>query len=127
MITKEKKQLQVSIFFTNFANCFLLCTVENFVMADYDSVVAGILTKIRVLKRENARLQEELDLLTKRCDELQQATENQYILTNNLTEHTNKQQLGNTLETKGDPTDIKQRINQLIKTIDESLALLAES
>ena len=43
---------------------------------------------------------------------------------NNLTEQNKILKLGNALAQKGDSTEIKLKINQLIKDIDKSLSLL---
>ena len=46
---------------------------------------------------------------------------------NNLKEQINILKLGNTLAQKGDTVEIKLRINQLIRSIDKSLALINKS
>lgn len=94
-------------------------------MSDFDTVIAGILNKVRLLQDERERLRTELERQKERCDELQKALDNQQITLTNLKEQHQIINPGNTLVLKGDPTEIKHQIAQLIQTIDKSLKLLS--
>ena len=62
--------------------------------------------------------------MTEQCRKLQEQVNNQNITINNLKEQINILKLGNTLTQKGDSVEIKLKINQLIRSIDKSLALI---
>ena len=65
--------------------------------------------------------------MTEQCRKLQEQVNNQNITINNLKEQINILKLGNTLTQKGDSVEIKLKINQLIRSIDKSLALINKS
>lgn len=96
-------------------------------MSDFDAVIAGIRNKVGMLIKERERLLTELERQKARCDELQKALENQHISITNLQEQTQITNPGNTLVLKGDSTEIKHQIAQLIQTIDDSLKLLTDT
>jgi len=94
-------------------------------MSDFDTVIAGIQNKVRKLMDERRSLQTELEQQKEHCRALQEALENQNIILTNLKAQSQTTNQGNTLAPKGDSTEIKSKINQLIQTIDESLTLLS--
>ena len=96
-------------------------------MFDFETTVAEIEWKVRKLVEENGRLRVEVEEPAERCRELQEQVNNQNITINNLKEQNNILKLGNTLAQKGDTVEIKLRINQLIRSIDKSLALINKS
>jgi predicted RNase H-like nuclease (RuvC/YqgF family) len=96
-------------------------------MFDFETTVAEIEWKVRKLVEENGRLRVEVEESAERCRELQEQVNNQNITINNLKEQNNILKLGNTLAQKGDTVEIKLRINQLIRSIDKSLALINKS
>ena len=93
-------------------------------MFDFEAIVVEIERKVRKLAGENQRLRLEAEKANDRCKQLQEQLDNQNIVINNLKEQNNKLKLGNTLTQKGDSVEIKLKINQLIRSIDKSLALI---
>ena len=96
-------------------------------MFDFETTVAEIEWKVRRLMDENERLHAEVEESAGRCRELQEQVNSQNITINNLKEQNNILKLGNTLAQKGDAVEIKLKINQLIRNIDKSLALINKS
>ena len=96
-------------------------------MFDYETTVAEIERKVRRLIEENDRLRASELNWAERCKELQGQIDNNNIIINNLKEQNNILKLGNTLSQKGDSAEIKLKINQLIRSIDKSLALINKS
>ena len=96
-------------------------------MFDFETTVAEIECKVRKLVGENGRLRAEVEELARLCGELQEQVDSQNITINNLKEQNNILKLGNTLTQKGDSVEIKLKINQLIRSIDKSLALINKS
>lgn len=76
--------------------------------------------------RENARLRDKIVDLDRKGEEMQKAIKDKDILINNLTEQNKILKLGNALTQKGDSTEIKLKINQLIRDIDKSLSLMTK-
>ena len=93
-------------------------------MFDYETMLAGIEYKVNQLMEENKELKESLMRQTERQEEQKEIIKNLNISLNNLKEENKILKLRNTLEEKGDSTEIKLKINQLIRTIDRSLSLL---
>ena len=93
-------------------------------MFDFEAIVVEIERKVRKLAGENQRLRLEVEKANDRCKQLQEQLDNQNIVINNLKEQNNKLKLGNTLTQKGDSVEIRLKINQLIRSIDKSLALI---
>ena len=87
-------------------------------------MLAGIEYKVNQLMEENKELKESLMRQTERQEEQKEIIKNLNISLNNLKEENKILKLRNTLEEKGDSTEIKLKINQLIRTIDRSLSLL---
>lgn len=96
-------------------------------MLDFETTVAEIEWKVRKMIEENDRLRAGEADLTEQCRKLQEQVNNQNITINNLKEQINILKLGNTLTQKGDSVEIKLKINQLIRSIDKSLALINKS
>lgn|SRR5574344_1687919 len=93
-------------------------------MFDFKTTLAGIDYKVRQLIEENKQLKANALNQIERQEKLKETIETQDILINNLKEQIKILKLRNTLETKGDSSEIKLKINQLIRTIDKSLSLL---
>jgi hypothetical protein len=93
-------------------------------MFDYETKLAGIEYKVNQVIDENKELKESLLRQTERQEEQKENIKNLNISLNNLKEENKILKLRNTLEEKGDSTEIKLKINQLIRTIDRSLSLL---
>ena len=93
-------------------------------MFDFEAIVVEIEMKVRKLIGENRRLRVEAEEANERCRQLQEQVDKQNIVINNLKEQNNNLKLGNTLTQKGDSVEIKLKINQLIRSIDKSLALI---
>lgn len=93
-------------------------------MFDYEATLTGIEFKVRKLIEENERLRREVESLNDSQEALKETIENKNIEINNLKEETKVLKLRNALTEKGDSAEMKLKINQLIRTIDKSLALL---
>ena len=78
------------------------------------------------LIEDNEKLRQQVVQLSTEKQDLQKACDNQNILINNLKEQTKILKLGNALTQKGDSAEIKLKINQIIRGIDKSLALLTK-
>ena len=96
-------------------------------MFDFETTVVEIELKVRKLIEENRLLRVEMEKSDRQCRELQEQVDKQNILINNLKEQNNNLKLGNTLTQKGDSVEIRLKINQLIRSIDKSLALINKS
>ncbi len=95
-------------------------------MLDLETTVSGIEYKVRKLIEDNEKLRQQVERLSTEKQDLQKACDNQNILINNLKEQTKILKLGNALTQKGDSAEIKLKINQIIRGIDKSLALLTK-
>ena len=93
-------------------------------MNDLENTLTGIEEKVRVIIGQRNALMEDLGRMRATCKELEETIEKQHIIINNLEEKNNFLKLRNTLTQKGDSTEIKLKINQLIRNIDRSLELL---
>ena len=93
-------------------------------MSNYETTLEAIEYKIRKLIVENEHMHHEIHNLKEQIDVLKEANEDKDILINNLKEESKILKIRNTLNEKGDSTEIKLKINQLIRTIDKSLVLL---
>lgn len=96
-------------------------------MSDFDAVITGIHNKVRMLQEERNSLRTELKRQKELCHELQEALDQQNITITNLKEQNQSINLGNTLVMKGDSTEIKHKIAEMLQTIDEALALLSNT
>lgn len=96
-------------------------------MMDFETTVAEIEGKVRRMIEENGRLRAAEADSAEQCRKLQEQVKSQDIIINNLREQINILKLGNTLTQKGDSVEIKLKINQLIRSIDKSLALINKS
>lgn len=95
-------------------------------MLDLETTVSGIEYKVRKLIEDNEKLRQQVVQLSTEKQDLQKACDNQNILINNLKEQTKILKLGNALTQKGDSAEIKLKINQIIRSIDKSLAILTK-
>ena len=93
-------------------------------MFDFEISVTGIEFKVRQLADEVARLRNLVLEKEDVCRELKEALNNKEIIINNLKEENKLIKLGNKLTEKGDSSEIKLKINQMIRTIDRSLDIL---
>ena len=76
-------------------------------MFDFEAIVVEIEMKVRKLIGENRRLRVEAEEANERCRQLQEQVDKQ--------------------TQKGDSVEIRLKINQLIRSIDKSLALINKS
>lgn len=95
-------------------------------MHHLEATIASIEQKVGKLIDENKRLQIQVIKMQKENEKLQKENENNIILINNLQEKNKILKLGNALTQKGDSAEIKLKINQLIRSIDKSLASLTK-
>ncbi|MBQ3579570.1 MAG: hypothetical protein II975_01020 [Bacteroidales bacterium] len=95
-------------------------------MSEVEDLLERIERRAEALVRENARLRGKIGDLDRKREEMQKAIKDKDILINNLTEQNKILKLGNALTQKGDSTEIKLKINQLIRDIDKSLSLMTK-
>ena len=95
-------------------------------MSEVEDLLERIEKRAEALVRENARLRDKIGDLDRKGEEMQKAIKDKDILINNLTEQNKILKLGNALTQKGDSTEIKLKINQLIRDIDKSLSLMTK-
>lgn len=93
-------------------------------MFDFETSVTGIEFKVRQLADEVARLRMLVSKKEDECRELKEALNDKEKLINNLKEENKLIRLGNKLTEKGDCSEIKLKINQMIRTIDRSLEIM---
>ena len=93
-------------------------------MFDFETSVTGIEFKVRQLADEVNRLRALVSEKEDECRELKEAINDKEILINNLKEQNKLIKLGNKLTEKGDCSEIKLKINQMIRTIDRSLEIM---
>lgn len=93
-------------------------------MIDFENTVTGIEQKVWMLLEEIDRLRTVEAKLTEERRQLQEEVKIQNITINNLKEDNKILKLGNALTQKGDSAEIKLKINQLIRNIDKSLAII---
>ena len=96
-------------------------------MFDFETTVSGIEHKVRQLADEVVRLRSELLDSQDRCRELEKAINDKDISINILKEENKIIKLGNRLTENGDGTELKLKINQMIRAIDKSLEILKTS
>ncbi|MBP5541552.1 MAG: hypothetical protein J6X88_07895 [Bacteroidales bacterium] len=96
-------------------------------MLDIETIVADIERKATRLLEENARLRAKEKSLAEELRDLQEQTKQQNTIISNLKEENKLLKLGEKLTQKGDTTELKLRINQLIRNIDKSLAMINET
>jgi len=117
----RKKYLPTSENIRNFATLFV---AKNCIMTDLENTLAGIERKVRRLVEENNRLRSVEAELRAEGSRLQEQINNQNITINHLKEQNTILKLGNALTEKGDSTEVKLKINQLIRNIDKCLESL---
>lgn len=93
-------------------------------MLNLETTLASIDYKLRCLLEDNAALKGEVQRLTAENAELKEKLKNQELEKSNLYKQIDVIKLRNTLTAKGDSTEIKLKISQLIRNIDKSLELL---
>ena len=93
-------------------------------MFDFETSVTGIEFKVRQLADEVNRLRTLVSKKEDECRELKEAINDKEKIINNLKEENKLIKLGNKLTEKGDCSEIKLKINQMIRTIDRSLEIL---
>lgn len=96
-------------------------------MFDFETLTTGIEFKARQLADEVTRLRRQIAQSDDRCRALEEALENKELLIKNLTEENKLVKLGNRLNEKGDTTELKLKINQMIRAIDRSLETLQKT
>lgn len=99
---------------------------RNGIMSDFETVISGIQNKVRRLQEERNNLRTVLEQQEQRCQELQKALDNQHITITNLKQQNQITNQGKTLALKGDPTEIRHKIAQMIQAIDETIAQLSD-
>ena len=93
-------------------------------MFDYETTLASIRYKVRQLIDLNQRLTADNLRLREHGEELQSIIHQQQTEINTLKEQINTLKLRNTLENKSDATEVKLRINRLIRSLDNTIASL---
>ena len=95
-------------------------------MFDFETTVSGIEFKVRQLADEVKRLRSLLSASDERCHELEEALNEKENTINNLKEENKIVKLGNRLTEGSDSTELKLKINQMIRTIDRSLEIMKD-
>ena len=93
-------------------------------MFDFETSLTGIDYKVHQLIDENNGLKAKVMELNETIEEQKEQIVNLNSEINQLTEETQILKLRNTLVSKGDSTEIKLKINQMIRNIDKCLSLL---
>ena len=93
-------------------------------MFDFETSLTGIDYKVRQLIDENNRLKAKVMEENEIIEEQKEQIQNQKTEINKLIEEIQILKLRNTLVSKGDSTEIKLKINQMIRNIDKCLSLL---
>ncbi len=93
-------------------------------MFDFETALTGIDYKVRQLIDENNGLKAKVMELNETIEEQKEQIVNLNSEIKQLTEETQILKLRNTLVSKGDSTEIKLKINQMIRNIDKCLSLL---
>jgi uncharacterized protein (DUF3084 family) len=96
-------------------------------MTNLEALVAGIEKKAALLVEDNARLRAAEQEMRLRLQTLQEQTRQLNETITNLKEENRKLKLGEMLARKGDSTELKLKINQLVRSIDKSLAIINSS
>ncbi len=95
-------------------------------MLDFETQISSIDFKVRQLINERNTLILKVSELQEKQKELEDEINNSSIIIKKLEEQNKILKLGNTLNNKGDSTEIKIKINRLIREIDESIETLTK-
>lgn len=95
-------------------------------MLDFETQISSIDFKIRQLINERNALNLKVSELQKKQQELEDEVNNNGIKIKQLEEQNKILKLGNTLNDRGASTEIKIKINRLIREIDESIETLTK-
>ena len=95
-------------------------------MIDFETKLSGIEYKIRQLIESKKELEKLLSESEQRNKELESQIYNNNLIIKQLEEQNKILTLGNTLSDKGNSTEIKIKINRLIRDIDKSIELLTK-
>ena len=93
-------------------------------MFDFETTVSGIEYRVRLLADEVSGLRKRLSDVEDECHTLQEALKEKEIIINTLKEENKVIKLGNRLSEREDTVEMKLKLNQMIRTIDKSLAML---
>ncbi|MCR4659582.1 MAG: hypothetical protein K5650_04735 [Bacteroidales bacterium] len=92
-------------------------------MFDYETTLSSIEEKLRQLGTESGPSGA---VVESRCKALEQTINKQNIIINQLREENKLLTTGNKPAPTGNTAEIQNRINQLIRTIDQTLALMGQ-
>ena len=95
-------------------------------MFDFETTLSGIEYKVRQLIEQNNSLKTSVAQLETEREELSETIKKKDEKIEELKQGTEILKLRNTLVQKGDSAEIKLKINQMIRNIDKSLALLTK-
>ena len=95
-------------------------------MLDFETKLSGIDFKIRQLIESKKTLEKQLSESEQRNKELENQIYNNNIIIKQLEEQNKILNLGNIISDKGNTTEIKIKINRLIREIDKSIELLTK-
>lgn len=95
-------------------------------MFDFETTLSGIEYKVRQLIEQNNSLKTSVAQLETEREELSETIKKKDEKLEELKQETEILKLRNTLVQKGDSAEIKLKINQMIRNIDKSLALLTK-
>ena len=93
-------------------------------MDDVNTLVSGIEFKVRKLIARQKRLREENEKLTNDINQLKTINEEQKLVINGLEEKIQVLKLARTTGGGEDNSDVKAKINELVREIDKCIGLL---
>ncbi len=93
-------------------------------MSNLETTLSSIDYKVRRLIQENGTLKNDIRQLTEDNEDLKEQLKNKILEINNLYKQIDIIKLRNTLADSSNATEMKLKINQLIRNIDRSLSLL---
>lgn len=96
-------------------------------MVDYDSQMADLEYKIKLVLDENVRLRETVSSQKQAQEILKRKLEEKERDVETLKENIKILKIRNTVEEKGDAKEVKLRINQMIRDIDKCLSILRKT
>lgn len=96
-------------------------------MVDYDSQIADLEYKIKLVLDENVRLREAVSSQKQAQEILKRKLEEKEKDVETLKENIKILKIRNAVEEKGDAKEVKLRINQMIRDIDKCLSILRKT
>ncbi len=103
------------------------CWLSLKMMEDLQTLISGIEYKIRRLKDEKHNLEQSIESLINDKNELNKIVLEQSQEINSLKEQIKTLKLGETIKNSLDTTDVKLKINNLVRKIDKCVGIIVET